>query len=139
MLREADAWLGKTLFVPIIIRICQLTRQSQYAISRLLWFMAGLYLLYYTTDFWGRVLMGTLCFALMLSASLRADMPKVGQLWLRVFWWFCLITDGLREFTGDASGRIVSDILILFAEYAITIRTIPPRNVTRGARTAVRT
>jgi hypothetical protein len=25
LLREADAWLGKTLFIPIIIRFCQLT------------------------------------------------------------------------------------------------------------------
>jgi hypothetical protein len=127
LVREVDAWLGKTLFIPIIIRICQLTGQSQFAISRLLWFLAGLYLLYYTTGFWGRILMGALCFVLMLSASLRADMPKEGTLWLRLFWWFCLVSDGLRIFSGDPTARIASDILILFAEYAITIKTIPPQ------------
>lgn len=127
LIREVDAWLGKGLFVPIIIRVCQITGQSQFAVSRVLWFMAGLYLLYYTTNLIGQILMGALCIFLMLSASLRADMPKEGTLWLRVFWWICLIFDALSAFAGGVLARIASDILILFAEYAITIRTIPPR------------
>lgn len=71
--------------------------------------------------------MGVLCFALMLSASLRADMPKQSQLWARIFWWFCLVADGARIAGGDPTARLAADLLILFAEYAITITTIPPR------------
>ena len=43
---KIDHWIGKTLFVPPIVKLCQLTRQSQFAVSRLFWFVAaqeGLY------------------------------------------------------------------------------------------------
>src|SRR3546814_5005009 len=39
---KIDQWIGKTLFVPPIIKLCQLTRQSQFAVSRLFWFIAAL-------------------------------------------------------------------------------------------------
>ena len=39
---RADAWVGKTLFIPPIIKLCQLTRQTQFAVSRLFWFIAAL-------------------------------------------------------------------------------------------------
>src|SRR3546814_13593761 len=38
---KIDQWIGKTLFVPPIIKLCQLTRQSQFAVSRLFWFIAA--------------------------------------------------------------------------------------------------
>jgi len=37
-----DLWVGKTLFVPPIIKLCQLTGQTQFAVSRLFWFIAAL-------------------------------------------------------------------------------------------------
>lgn len=46
-LAEVDHWVGKTLFVPPIIKFCQLTRQSQYACSRLFWFVVSLDGLYH--------------------------------------------------------------------------------------------
>ena len=42
MFTEIDHWIGRTLFVPLIIRLCQLTRQTQFALSRLFWFIAAL-------------------------------------------------------------------------------------------------
>src|SRR5688500_3274705 len=39
---KLDTWVGKTLFIPPIIRFCQATRQSQFAVSRFFWFVAAL-------------------------------------------------------------------------------------------------
>ena len=41
-LTSVDVWIGRTLFLPPIIKFCQLTRQSQFAVSRLFWFLAAL-------------------------------------------------------------------------------------------------
>lgn len=41
-LTKIDYWIGKNLFVPPIVKLCQLTRQSQFAMSRLFWFIAAL-------------------------------------------------------------------------------------------------
>jgi hypothetical protein len=133
---EIDAWLGRTLFVPIIIRVCQLTGQTQYAIARILWFAAGLYMLWYATSIPERVLAGVFCFVMMLSAGMRADHPKASMLFFRMFWWVGLITDILARLNGQDRGNIGTDILILFAEYAATIRTIPPRATKRRGSTA---
>ena len=40
-LAKLDQWIGTTLFIPPIIKFCQLTRQSHYACSRLFWFFPG--------------------------------------------------------------------------------------------------
>src|SRR3546814_1241528 len=39
---KIDHWIGRMLFVPPIIKLCQLTRQSQFAVARLFWFIASL-------------------------------------------------------------------------------------------------
>ena len=41
IIRRLDIWLGKTLFHPPIILICQRTRQTQYAVHRALWFFSA--------------------------------------------------------------------------------------------------
>jgi len=128
---EVDAWAGKTLFVPIIIRVCQLTGQSQYAISRLLWLMAGLYLLYFAEGAANTIIFGLLCFFLMLSAGLRADMPTHGFVWVRAMWWAFFLYDALLMAIGEADRHVAADIIILFAEYATTITTVPPRSTGR--------
>lgn len=42
ILATLDVWVGKTLFVPLIVKLCQITGQSQFAISRLFWFVVAL-------------------------------------------------------------------------------------------------
>jgi len=39
---KIDGWLGRTLFIPPIIRVCQLTRLSQFALSKYLFFVSCL-------------------------------------------------------------------------------------------------
>jgi hypothetical protein len=72
---KIDLWVGKTLFVPPIVKLCQLTRQSQYAVSRLFWFIAALDGLYRAETLFGSLVWGGLSLVMMLSAAWRADTP----------------------------------------------------------------
>src|SRR3546814_14333029 len=74
-LTSIDLWIGKKLFVPPIIKLCQLTRQSQFAVSRLFWFIAALDGFYRAETLLGSILFGGMSIVMMVTASLRADMP----------------------------------------------------------------
>ena len=133
-----DFWIGKHLFVPPIIKLCQLTRQSQFAIARLFWFIAALDGLYRADTLLGAVIFGVLSVVMMLTAALRADMPTHSTLWFRML---ALALLGIDILTGLASGKwagVEFWVFALIAEYAGTIRTIPPTATRRlkAARTA---
>ena len=135
-LEKIDLWIGKTLFVPPIIRFCQLTRQSQFAASRLFWFVAALDGFYRADTLFSAILFGVLSTIMMLTASLRADMPTRSSMWFRMFALAFLILDLV---TGAVTGRWAGTefwIFVLIAEYASTIRTIPPRERKKPARQA---
>ena len=70
-----DHWIGKTLFVPPIVKLCQLTRQSQFAVSRLFWFIAALDAFYRAETLFGSFLWGGISLLMMVSAAWRADSP----------------------------------------------------------------
>lgn len=121
-----DLWLGKTLFLPPIIKLCQVTRQSQYAISRLFWFIVALDQLRLAETLTQQIVAGLFSVAMMLTASLRADMPAYSWRWFRLLAVGLLMLDVLHAVkSGDWSGVEIW-LLVLFAEYATTIRTIPP-------------
>lgn len=127
VLRKFDLWLGKTLFIPPIVKLCHLTRQSQYAVSRLFWFMAMLSGLYRADNAVDYLIFGLGSFFMMLTASLRADRPTASWFWFRMVVVLGLI---LRLFSAIEDGTLAGVeywIFILFAEYAATIRTLPPR------------
>ncbi len=134
MWRRLDAWIGRVMFHPPIIWICQMTRQSQYALSRALWFGCALWIFAHADGLFDRTIMGLMCIALMYSAGRRADVPKDGYFTSRVMWWIFLSID-LWGFAKGIGGfrQIGQDIVILFAEYALTIRTIPPRRTREKA------
>jgi hypothetical protein len=70
----------------------------------------------------------------MLSASLRADMPAYRMRGFRII---AMVLLALDVFHGVASGDWLGlEIwaLILFAEYAATIRTIPPKEERKAER-----
>src|SRR3546814_8894588 len=71
-LTSIDLWIGKKLFVPPIIKLCQLTRQSQFAVSRLFWFIAALDGFYRAETLLGSILFGGMSIVMMVTASLRA-------------------------------------------------------------------
>jgi len=132
-----DAWIGKTLFVPPIIKLCQATRQSQYAVSRLLWFIAALDQLRLASTPGQRIVAGLFSLFMMVTASLRADRPAVSMIWFRFLAMVLLMLDVMHGFAAGEWKGVEVWILILFAEYAATIRTIPPAE-TRRAANAVR-
>lgn len=130
ILSRLDAWLGKTLFHPPIILACQLTRQTQYAMHRALWFFAACHAtVYIEHDEWLWVaFMWFFVAVTLLSATLLADWPAISLRAFRLFWFFLLIGQvSLTLFGGDLLASAIRSVIILFAEYAATIKTIPPR------------
>lgn len=121
-----DVWIGKTLFVPPIVRFCQATRQSQYAVSRLFWFVTALDQLRIATSLGTQIIAGLFSLFMMFTASFRADIPAFSMRWFRMM---ALVLLALDVFSGVVSGAwkgVEIWVLVLFAEYAATIDTIPP-------------
>ena len=137
---KIDLWIGKTLFLPPIIKLCQLTRQSQFAVSRLFWFVAALDGFYRAETLASSIMFGVLSLFMMLTASLRADMPTRSSIWFRMFSLGCLALDLLKGAVADDWAGAEFWILVLVAEYAATVRTIPPldhrKNATKAADAA---
>lgn len=131
MISRIDIWIGKTFFVPPIIKLCHLTRQSQYAVARLFWFMAMLSGLYRAENMIDYVIFGLGSVFMMLTASLRADRPTRSQRWFRMF---AVGSFVMKVISSVASGIFLGIefwFFVLIAEYAATIRTLPPRE-TKG-------
>ena len=129
-----DVWIGKTLFVPPIIKLCQVTRQSQYAISRLFWFVTALDQLRIATTLTSQIIAGLFSLFMMFTASFRADMPAFSMMWFRMVALFFLVLDILAGVTGGAWKGVEIWVLVLFAEYAATITTVPPKEDKKAAR-----
>jgi hypothetical protein len=133
IIETTDLWIGKTLFVPPIVRFCQLTRQSQFAVSRLFWFVAALDGFYRAESLFSSILFGVLSIFMMVTASLRADMPTRSSMWFRMFALAFLVLDLMA---GAVTGKWAGTefwLFVLIAEYAATIRTIPPREAKKAA------
>ena len=125
-LYSIDSWIGRTFFVPIIIRICQFTRQSQFAIARLLWFIAALDGLYHAETMFQMVIWGGLSVVMMITASTRADSPAMSMLWFRLIGIALLALDIVGALALGEWAAVEFWVIVLFAEYAATIRTITP-------------
>ena len=131
-LAEIDHWIGRTLFVTPIIRLCQLTRQSQYAIARLFWFIAALDAFYRADTLFQSILWGGLSLIMMLSAARRADHPVQS---LRFFRLLALVLLSIDLVTAAVTRNWAGSefwLFVLIAEYAATIRTIPPNLTQKG-------
>lgn len=129
-----DVWVGKTLFVPPIIRFCQATRQSQYAVSRLLWFVTALDQLRIATSLSSQIIAGLFSLFMMFTASLRADIPAFSMMWFRMMALILLLLDIFSGVVSGAWKGVEIWVLVLFAEYAATIHTIPPIEDRKGAK-----
>ena len=130
---KVDHWIGKTLFVPPIVKLCQLTRQSQFAVSRLFWFIAALDGFYRAETLFGSLLWGGISLLMMVSAAWRADSPTQSFMLFRLLAVVLLALDLLK---GAATGEWAGFefwIFVLVAEYAAIIRTIPPRQTAKQA------
>lgn len=128
---EIDQWVGKTLFVPPIIKLCQLTRQSQFAVSRLFWFIAALDGFYRADTLMSSLIWGCLSIIMMFTASRRADTPTAS---FRFFRLLGLVLFALGLLKGAASGDWAGSefwAFVLVAEYAATIQTLPPKDASK--------
>jgi hypothetical protein len=81
MIDRMDGWIGRTLFVPLIIRWCQAARMTQYAVSKYLWAIAFMYALVTlpritTFDWVVWVIMALCAFAAIVRAALMPDSPQ---------------------------------------------------------------
>lgn len=128
-----DAWIGKTLFIPPIIKFCQATRQSQYAVSRLFWFLVALDQLRLAETLAGQIFAGLFSLFMMFTAGLRADMPAYSMIGFRLLAMALLVLDVAHGIAAGQWKGLEIWVLVLFAEYAATIRTIPPAE-TKAAR-----
>src|SRR3546814_16042123 len=115
---KIDQWIGKTLFVPLIIKLCQLTRQSQFAVSRLFWFIAALDGFYRADTPFSSVLLGGISIFMMITAARRADRPTAS------FMFFCLLAvvflaiDLVKGATMEVWAGSGFCLFVLCAEYA---------------------
>lgn len=130
ILHRLDAWLGKTLFHPPIILLCQMTHQSQYAIHRAFWFIAACHATYYAQgDGWGwTIFLWIWTILLFISATVWPDRETLSLAWFRFLIWALLLLEvPVMLAESHLRDEAVRSIIILFAEYAATIKTIPPR------------
>lgn len=133
---EIDHWIGKTLFVPPIIKLCQLTRQSQFAVLRLFWFIAALDGFYRADTLFSSVLWGVLSLIMMITASRRADSPATSFMFFRLLGIVFLALDLMKGATAGEWAGAEFWCFVLIAEYAATIRTLPPREAFKTAARA---
>ena len=129
--QEIDRWIGATLFVPLIIKLCHLTRQSQFAVARLFWFIAALDGFYRAETWTGSILWGGVSVIMMITAARRADDPTSSYMFLRLLAAGALIIDLIQGVAIGAWAGTEFWIFVLVAEYAATIRTLPPRRTAR--------
>ena len=131
---KVDAWVGKTLFIPPIIKFCQLTRQTQFAVSRLFWFIAALDGFYRADTLFSSILWGGMSVVMMITATKRADSPAASFMLFRILSLLFLVIDVIEAATTGKWAGVEFWVLVLTAEYAATIRTIPPTELARAAR-----
>ena len=125
--RRIDKWIGATLFVPLIIKLCHLTRQSQFAVARLFWFIAALDGFYRANSIAGSILWGGVSVIMMITAARRADDPTSSFMFFRLLAAGGFVIDVVQGVAIGAWAGVEFWVLVLVAEYAATIRTLPPR------------
>ena len=129
---KIDAWIGKTLFIPPIIKLCQLTRQTQFAVSRLFWFIAALDGFYRADTLFSSIFWGGMSVVMMITATKRADMPTASFMFLRLLSLLFLVIDVIEAATTGKWAGVEFWVFVLIAEYAATVRTIPPTELFKG-------
>lgn len=138
MIRRFDAWLGSRVFVPIIIWMCQRFGTTQWRVHSFGWMLVSWMWLYAAAQKlppskWGLSI--SIAFAFTWLAGTMPDREGESSLWFRVFWLVVESTHIASHVLGEKilfagphwSADCASVYVILLAEYALTIKTIPPR------------
>lgn len=144
MITSIDVKIGKLLFIPIIIKICQLFNWNQFQFYRYGYALAAMLLFPYgwKTGSWIIIAMlGFFIFIFVLSAIVQNDKPSpaASSLWRLLTIVIFVSLDaipflmGMEEF--DIS--IFSIPLMTFAEYAKVIDRLPPREIKQSRKASV--
>lgn len=133
MFARIDVWIGRTLFVPLIVRLCQRTGQTQHAVSRLFWFLSALDGFYHADTTVARLLFGVVSVVMMVTAALRADQPTRSMMPFRLLAVAFLALDLIDGVVRAHWAGVEFWLLVLIAEYAASIRTIPPAETKKRA------
>lgn len=131
-LAKFDAWIGKTLFIPPIIKLCHATRQTQFAVSRMFWFIAALDGFYRAETLFSSILWGGMSVIMMITATQRADSPTASFMFFRMLALFFLVLDMVSAAATGEWAAVEFWVFVLFAEYAATIRTVPPKEQSKS-------
>jgi hypothetical protein len=135
MIAAADRWIGKTLFVPPIIRFCQWSGWSQYVVHNYL-YLIGSYLLLVAALNKGQSGAAEFFLALVLTVKIGRN-PEYEGYESRFLRRFLILVNALHVLS-HATGKPMFlagptwdlscpvPVLWLTAEYARTIKTIPP-------------
>jgi hypothetical protein len=134
MIRRIDAWVGLRLFHPPIIWVCQRAGMTQWAFYRYAWWIAALWCVWdddRSSTVWTVLLVGGALIRTM-SAGLHINRPARSLRLLRYGGLFAALLivgfGAARQYSAaEFADQMGWDILMLAAEYAATIRTIPPR------------
>lgn len=144
MISRFDAWIGKHLFVPPIVRWCQFTGMTQHAVASYCSWISGLVWLWCVdiSDSWFLwFLYGIMVLAVIFNtirAGMTPDTPSRPMPWLRKFIEVWLVIDlslGVAVLVVDGHAGALLHwttpfwLLILIGEWASTITTIPPKEV----------
>lgn len=134
-----DHWLGKTLFVPVIIRICQRAGMTQYRFHRYGLFAAGLYGVGFSEGWLAKGLFAFIALIFCLGATLLGDMPEKpsARFWRLLPVFMLVLLAALLVPTGKVPITTGFWLLCAFAEYALTIKTIPPLEAKEPKKTRV--
>jgi hypothetical protein len=145
MFARIDHWIGKEIFHPPIILLCQLTGISQRAVARYGWMLAAWTLVMRISfegigDWIFSIIAILVTFLETARAAMTPDAPTLRNDLLRRIILIFTVMDivGLAIGTAQHGFRGFSwnhawDLFALIAEYAKTIETIPPREVKRSA------
>jgi hypothetical protein len=130
-----DTWIGKTLFVPLIVRFCQKSGWTQFAVHNYL-YLIGSYMLLVAAMAKGKGEAMPFVLALILTIKIGRDPQYPGYESKFLRWCFILTTPVhvLSHLTGepllfagpDLDLSCPVSLMWLTAEYARTIKTIPP-------------
>ncbi len=137
-----DKWIGDNLFVPLIIKLCQTTEITQYRFHNTLSYV-GIMLLLYTivsspvsaTSIVVGILL-LFSFVVVTAIMFFAPDKPFGESFLFRFIWIVLLISDILAYRDMV--HLMTSVMFVFAQYALTIKDIPPENKEDKVKLGVR-
>jgi hypothetical protein len=130
VIREIDAWIGKTLFHPLIIVVCQMMNWTQYRFAQFTYLFVMMVMFFTSSSWIGYLLFGFQSMMAMMHIVYLPDKSVGESLGGRMFWMGLLIGCSWAYAIGASDALLPLvwlSIGMLTRQYALTIKTIPPR------------